>query len=170
MVKLQILYTDYILKRKSIGYTHLFNGLAFDVNNSNDLNRVIKTFNSFSVIGVKEAKSGEIPLFVDSGFFGLGYFSYNQQIWIDYVILYPNQKEAHNLTDEYSHKVLSVIIGYLFKQASILYVSSITNSFDIIVVNQFIDTNEISLNYYIRRVKHILGSYYNPLLLKEIKR
>ena len=170
MVKLQVLYTDYILKKKSIGYTHLFNGLAFDVNNSSDLSRVIKTFNSFSVIGVKEAISGEIPLFVDSGFFGLGYFSYDQEIWIDWIILYPITEKVNSLTEEYSHKVLSVIIGYLFKQSSILYVSSITNSFEIIVVNQFIESNDISLNYYIRRVKHILGSYYNPLLLKEIKR
>jgi len=161
--------SDYLLKTKSIGYTHLFNGLSFDVNNSQDLNRVIKTFNSFAVIGIKELTTGEIPKFVDSGLFGLGYFSYNNQIWIDYVLLYPINQAVDSITQEFSHKTLSVIMGYLFNQNSILYVSHITKSFQIIEIDKFMDKMDINLNYYIRRVKHIIGELYNPILLGEIR-
>lgn len=164
------LQSKHDLKVKSIGYTHLFSGLSFDVNNSLDLSRVIKTFNSFSVIGIKELISGSIPSFVNSGLFGLGYFSYDSQIWVDWILLYPITEQIDDLTCEYSHKTLSVIFGYLFKQSSILYVSCITKSFEIIEINQFLDNNSININHYIRRVKHIIGSYYNPILLKEIRR
>jgi len=167
---MQLLQPDYILKKRSIGYTHLFNGLSFDVNNSSDLRRVINTFNSFSVIGIKDLISGSIPSFVDSGLFGLGYFSYDNQIWIDWILLYPITERLDSLTKEYSHKTLSVIFGYLFRQSSILYVSCITKSFEIIEIDEFLDNNSIDINHYIRRVKHIIGSFYNPILLKEIKR
>ena len=169
MVKMQLLQEDYILKKQSIGSTHLFNGLSFDVNNTLDLSRVIKTFNSFGVIGVKPLISGQIPKFVDSGLFGLGYFSYDKQIWIDWVILYPINQAIDSITQEFSHKTLSVIFGYLFNQNSILYVSHISKSFQIIEIDKFLDKMNINLNYYIRRVKHIIGSLYNPLLLEEIK-
>ena len=160
---------DYLLKSKSIGFTHLFNGVKFDVNNTLDLKSVIKTFNSFGVIGIKQLISGEIPLFVDSGLFGLGYFSYDSQIWVDWVVLYPINQSIDDLTQEYSHKTLSVIMGYLFNQSSILYVSCITQSFEIIEISKFIESNEININYYTRRVKHIIGSLYNPILLKECR-
>jgi len=167
---MQLLQQDYILKKRSIGSTHLFNGLSFDVNNSQDLKRVINTFNSFAVIGIKELISGLIPKFIDSGLFGLGYFSYDRKIWIDYILLYPINQSIDSITQEFSHKTLSVIFGYLFNQSSILYVSHITKSFQIIEIDKFMELMNINLNYYIRRVKHIIGSLYNPLLLEEIKR
>lgn len=122
------------------------------------------------MVGIKDCVSGEIPLFVNNGLFGLGYFSYENQIWIDWVILYSMNCKVESLTEEYQHKTLSVVMGYLFKQNSILYVSSITHSYEIIEVNPFIETNTISLSYYTRKAKLIIGALYTPLLLKEIKR
>lgn len=157
---------------KFIGFTHLFNGLSFDGNDEFTLKRVKKTLQGgFAVVGVKEAITGSVPSFIGSRLTGLGLFIDNNTenvIYLDWVVCYPFK--SNSLQEEYKERIYSVVLGYVFKQNSVFFASQHLPSYEIIIVDKFLQENTISLTYYLARIKKTIGSLYHPDIKKEFKR